>query len=568
MYDSAKYLIRADISANGVVERSDVVGAIFGQTEGLLGDELDLRDLQESGKLGRIDVEIESEGGQSFGEVTIASGLDRVETAILAAALESIDRVGPCRADIQVSDLEDVRTAKRREVVDRAKELLADFDESALTSRDLVEEVKQDLRVEDITEFHGFPAGPRVAESDAVIVVEGRSDVLTLLRYGVKNAIAVEGTDVPDAVADLTEERTVTAFLDGDRGGDLILKELAQVGNIDYVALAPPGRSVEDLSRGEVLSALREKVPFEAASGDTDPDTFAAVGEGGEPDGAPPDGTGEAAGRKQPRSRDGPASGGGSPAAPSTDQTADAGRSAPDSAPPSETDGAGTGAKSDADSGGAGASVASPAEPSASAGEQTPGDESNGRERGGDGAAAAVSTGDAETSGAGADADRVDGPSTADETASGGEADGSGETATDGEPDGDEPADPETGSREEPPADDAGDETGGDRADAEDAVPDTLVGHVSEVIREGSGLVRTLDGEFAVLDERPVDEAFDLLESTEDPPVTVVLDGELTQRLLDVAAQRGVGQVVCATEGEYVKQPRSVRIRTEAALSN
>ncbi|MFB6135486.1 MAG: DNA primase DnaG [Halobacteriaceae archaeon] len=267
MDDSAKYLIHADITADGVVERSDVVGAVFGQTEGLLGDELDIRDLQQSSRLGRIDVEVESENGRSFGQLTIASNLDRVETAILAAALETIERVGPCRASVAVRRIEDVRAAKRREVIDRATELLATaFDDAALSSAELVEEVRESVRVEDITSYEGLPAGPRVAAGDAVVVVEGRADVLTLLQYGVKNAVAVEGTDVPDAVADLTGERTTTAFLDGDRGGDLILRELAQVGDVDYVARAPEGRSVEDLSREEVRTALREKVPFESAS--------------------------------------------------------------------------------------------------------------------------------------------------------------------------------------------------------------------------------------------------------------------------------------------------------------
>ncbi|SFR52495.1 DNA primase DnaG [Halogeometricum limi] len=264
MDDTAKYLIHAAITADGVVERSDVVGAIFGQTEGLLGDDLDLRDLQQSSKVGRIDVQIESENGQSFGNVTIASSLDKVKTAILAASLETITRVGPCQSDVRVTDIEDVREAKRREVVDRAKELLASsFDESVMTSTEILEEVKESVRVEDITEYEGLPAGPRVLDSDAIIVVEGRADVLTLLRFGIKNAIAVEGTNVPDAVAGLTQDRTVTAFLDGDRGGELILRELVQVGDVDYVAFAPDGRSVEDLQRPEVMSALRNKVATE-----------------------------------------------------------------------------------------------------------------------------------------------------------------------------------------------------------------------------------------------------------------------------------------------------------------
>ncbi|MFW5965718.1 MAG: DNA primase DnaG [Halodesulfurarchaeum sp.] len=271
MEDTAKYLIHADFAADGVVERSDVVGAVFGQTEGLLGDELELRDLQESSKLGRIDVEVDSRGGQSRGTITIASSLDRVETATLAAALEAIDRIGPSRAFVETTRIEDVRAAKRREVVERAKELLATaFDEGAMDSRAILEEVRESIRVEDLSEYEGLPAGPRVGESDAVIIVEGRADVRTLLRYGIKNAVAVEGTDVPEAVARLTEDTQATAFLDGDRGGDLIRQELMQVGDLDYVALTPPDRSVEDLSREEVHRALQEKIPVEALAQETE----------------------------------------------------------------------------------------------------------------------------------------------------------------------------------------------------------------------------------------------------------------------------------------------------------
>ena len=279
MEDTAKYLIRANVTADGVVERSDVVGAIFGQTEGLLGDELDLRDLRQSQKVGRIDVEITSAGGTSSGSLTIATSLDKVETATLAASLETITRVGPCHATLEVEDIEDVRAAKRKDVVERAKELLrTGFDDSVMSSDEILAEVREYVRVEDITEYEGLPAGPRVTDSDAIIVVEGRSDVLTLLKYGVKNAIAVEGTNVPDAVAELTHHRTVTVFLDGDRGGDLIFEELAQVGDIDYVTFAPAGSSVEDLDHHELFTALRNKVPYETVSGTNEPrDAIAAT---------------------------------------------------------------------------------------------------------------------------------------------------------------------------------------------------------------------------------------------------------------------------------------------------
>ncbi|MFC4988783.1 DNA primase DnaG [Saliphagus infecundisoli] len=299
MEDTSKYLIHADVTADGVVERSDVVGAIFGQTEGLLGDELDLRDLRHSQKVGRIDAEIESTEGRSRGKVTIATSLDKVETATLAASLETIDRVGPCRAELTVREIEDVRAAKRKQVVDRATELLrTGFDDTVMSSEEILAEVRQHVRVDDVTEYEGLPAGPRVEEGDAIIVVEGRADVLTLLKYGIKNAVAVEGTNVPEAVAALSEERTTTAFLDGDRGGDLILEELTQVGDVDYVAFAPEERSVEELGHHEVFTALRNKTPYDAVAEESAPREVAATDGSATPAPAPdpaptPESTGE-----------------------------------------------------------------------------------------------------------------------------------------------------------------------------------------------------------------------------------------------------------------------------------
>jgi len=445
MHDTDKYLIHANITAEGVVERSDVVGAIFGQTEGLLGDELDLRDLQDSSKVGRIDVQIRSEQGQSFGTVTIASGLDQVETAILAASLETIDRVGPCRAAIEIEDIEDVRAAKRRRVVERATELVQEaFEGSMLTSEQLVEQVREAIRVDDITEYEGLPAGPRVEASDAVIVVEGRADVVRLLKYGIKNAVAVEGTNVPDAIADLSADRTVTAFLDGDRGGDLILKELGQVGDVDYVALAPSGRSVEDLSRGEVMEALREKLPYEQIAGTADPRE--ALGSGS---------------TAEPRASDGGAA-----------------RPAPAAS---------------------GEFAVHDAEPEA---DVEPADED-----------------DSEPA-----AEAADGTDTGDDA-------------------------------EEEEAD-AGDEL---EADPE---PESLREHVRAVIESASGRVRLVDAEMDSLSEAPAEDAFDAVRDADPVPFAVVLDGELSQRLLDVAAQRGVEQIVASATGEFVKQPTGVRVRT------
>jgi len=451
MDDTAKYLIHADIATDGVVERSDVVGAIFGQTEGLLGNDLDLRDLQQSSKVGRIDVEIESRDGQSYGRATIASSLDRVETAILAAALETITRVGPCRSRVAVTRIEDVRAAKRREVVDRAKELLAtSFDESVLSSDEILTEVRESVRVEDITDYEGFPAGPRVADSDAILVVEGRADVLTLLGHGIKNAVAVEGTNVPEEVADLTRDRTVTVFLDGDRGGDLILRELSQVGDVDYVARAPAGQSVEDLDRRAVTEALRKKVSFDDATP-----------------------VGEAA----------------------TDGSA---RPAP--APSSR----------------------------------------------GSGSAAVVERPDDETA--------------------------TMETATD-EPSVEEAADPTAERTDRRSPDESADPSTEETADAttgdtgeEPEEATTLAAHVQAVIGAGSGTARLLDTDWSVLEAVDADGAFDAVSAADEVPAAVVIDDAVTQRLLDLAAQRGVGRVVGRERSQYTKRPTAVRVNTAAEL--
>jgi len=444
MQDTAKYLIHADITAAGVVERSDVVGAVFGQTEGLLGDELDLRDLQDSKKVGRIDVEIRSEGGQSFGEITVASGLDRVETAILAAALETIEQVGPCRAEIEVSEIEDVRSAKRREVVERATELLNDFEEKSIRTEDIVETVRQQVRVADVTDYEGLPAGPRAADSDAIVVVEGRSDVLQLLKYGIKNAVAVEGTDVPDAIADLTAGRTVTSFLDGDRGGDLILKELAQVGDVDYVAVTPSGKSVEDLSRSEVMSALRDKVPYETVASAKSLDSIR---------------------EEMTRAGESTTADGGAVTATPSEDTADSG-----SAPDGQT----------------GTATAETPDAKAAVAEETE----------------AVAVADAA------------------------------------------------------PGEDM--DAGGDEPD----IP-SLSDHIEAVIQDHNGTARLVDEDATLLAEGDADDVVSLLESADEVPRTVVIDGDCTQKLLDVAAQRGVGVVVAAGHGEYVKQPTAVQVRIE-----
>jgi DNA primase len=264
---TTKYIVKAHFDVQGVVEKPDVVGAVFGQTEGLFGPDLDLRELQKSGRIGRIEINLDSKRDKTTGSIVIPSSLDKVSTAIIAAAIESVDRIGPCEAKITLEKVEDVREEKRNAILTKAKDILRKWVvESSPSTEEVVKEVASSLRGVDLIEYgpEKLPAGPEV-ESGSLIVVEGRADVILLMKVGIKNVVALNGTKVPDTIIKLTKDKEVTAFLDGDRAGDLILKELQQVADIDYVARAPFGKEVEELTPKELMKALREKVPINLA---------------------------------------------------------------------------------------------------------------------------------------------------------------------------------------------------------------------------------------------------------------------------------------------------------------
>ena len=250
----------------GVVEKPDVIGALFGQTEGLFAPELDLRELQKSGRIGRIEISLESKQDKTTGNINIPTSLDRVSTAIIAASIESINRVGPCKATVILNKIEDIRDARRRIIIDRAKEVLRKWTVETMPGTDeIFREVSEMLRLARVEKYgpEGLTAGPELGSAKKIIVVEGRADVTNLLRAGIQNTIALEGAKIPQSIIKLCREREATAFLDGDRGGDLILKELQQVTNVKYIARAPRGKEVEDLTFKEIEKALKERVPLE-----------------------------------------------------------------------------------------------------------------------------------------------------------------------------------------------------------------------------------------------------------------------------------------------------------------
>ena len=269
MSTEGKYVIHATIRVDGTVARKDVVGAIFGQTEGLLGEGLQLRKLQRTGRIGHVDVNLNNNKGRVQGQIEVSSSLDQVQTAVIGAALETIDRIGPCKASIKVKEIENVRSAKRDTVIDRAKELLLGIVSSASgESKNILDEVRSVLTLGTEIDYEEMTAGPNVKGSDAIIIVEGRNDVRNLLKYGINNAIATMGSGIKPQLAELaSKKKTVTAFLDGDRGGKLLLLEISGTlgKSLTHVAFAPQSREVEHLEGKVVTKCLGQKEPASKA---------------------------------------------------------------------------------------------------------------------------------------------------------------------------------------------------------------------------------------------------------------------------------------------------------------
>ncbi len=259
---SIKYIIKIKFETEGVVEKPDMIGAIFGQTEGLLGDDLELRELQKKGKIGRIEVSLETNESKTTGIIEIPTSIDKAETTIIAAAVETIDRVGPTNAKFEIADIEDVRTSKRDYILERAKVLMKKLSDAGPESRVMEQEVMDHAKTAKIQEYGSdlLPAGPDIDSSKEVIVVEGRADILTLLRAGIKNTIAMNGAMLPQTIKDLSKDKEITLFVDGDRGGILISKDAIATANIVYIARAPDGKEVEELAEKEINLALRARM--------------------------------------------------------------------------------------------------------------------------------------------------------------------------------------------------------------------------------------------------------------------------------------------------------------------
>lgn len=264
-----KYHVKLKFEVDGMVEKADIIGAIFGQTEGLLGPEMNLNELQKVSKVGRIEVNVDSRSNIAKGDAVIPMSTDISTAALIAAAIESIDKVGPFQAKFVLVGIDDIRAIKKKIIVDRAKRIVQDWATKTISEgEEMLKDVYDASKPGKLTAFGKaqLACGSGVFDSDWIILVEGRADVINLLRAGFDNAIAIEGAKIDESIIKLTEGKRIVAFLDGDRAGDLILKELLGLVKIDKVLRAPDGREVEECTPLEIADILREAVSHTAVA--------------------------------------------------------------------------------------------------------------------------------------------------------------------------------------------------------------------------------------------------------------------------------------------------------------
>src|SRR4030095_10673541 len=258
-----KYHVKLKFEVDGIVEKADIIGAIFGQTEGLLGPEMNLNELQKVSKVGRIEVNVDTKSNTTKGDALLPMSTDISTAALISAAIESIDKVGPFQGKFLLVGIDDIRAIKKKVIVDRAKKIIQEWATKTISEgEEMLRDVYDASKPGKLTTFGKaqLACGTGVFDSPYIILVEGRADVINLLRAGFDNSIAIEGAKIDETITNLTSGKQVVAFLDGDRAADLILKELEGLVKIDKVLRAPAGKEVEECTPLEISEILKDVI--------------------------------------------------------------------------------------------------------------------------------------------------------------------------------------------------------------------------------------------------------------------------------------------------------------------
>ncbi len=256
-------IIHISIEIAGRVTQSDIIGAVFGQTEQVLVEDLDLRKLQKEGKLGRIEVETQYNDEGSIGTITIPSHMDNTNTVIIAAALETIEKIGPCKATAKVRDIENINGLKVREIVAHAKQVLQKFMEVSIDSQELIDKVNDEMRMEQAEKYgeEGVLCGPKIENYEELIFVEGGEELRNMLKNGIKNVVAFEDLSKRKTLTELGEKKEIIVFV--DKGREYLVKRLMEFADIDNFSTPEDYKKIKEMGSKELHKALRGYVSAE-----------------------------------------------------------------------------------------------------------------------------------------------------------------------------------------------------------------------------------------------------------------------------------------------------------------
>jgi DNA primase len=260
-----KYNLKFLFTVEGKVDESDIIGALLTLSAAYY-PAYGIVKLQNQSKLGKVKISkkdvVRDKQDRTEGSLQIPLNLDRADTSIFVSVIENITRIKLFGSKINLHDVEDLERGNSAKFLTRAIEVYNGFfdNEGSVSADDIRKTLLEMTSAKKAVTCGKHTIGATFTESEQVIVVEGRADVLALSECGISNTFALNGWEFDeDTIIEFLGSKTITLFRDGDEGGREIEKKLAGCVPITYVVQTPHKVSVEDLSKTEIINYLKTR---------------------------------------------------------------------------------------------------------------------------------------------------------------------------------------------------------------------------------------------------------------------------------------------------------------------
>lgn len=252
----------------GEVKNHDLIGVLFKKSRENY-ENLSLDRLMLIQKLGHIKVNLDKykkDKNYQKGNVSIPVNLDKIDASLLAASISLINKIGPYNVSFNVKTIEDNTVATKLKIFKLAKEIhINKFD---TYDHDVIGDLRKELirnssKSELVQIVPGSWIGRDFKKSEEIYLVEGRADIIRLSSMGIRNTISCNGVNISKEFITSIKNKNKTLLLDGDRGGSMILKKLADMTKVEYVVFIPVNTSVETVNKKDLITAINNKKIFD-----------------------------------------------------------------------------------------------------------------------------------------------------------------------------------------------------------------------------------------------------------------------------------------------------------------